>query len=257
MAGGFNLDFNFCTSAGLGTEDFWVKNPGCDQVGPGAVAKAKTAASTEPYDHLVLQPYADNPCTPYGSMGDAAYVSDFYQLALKENPDVQLWIYAQWPSPTADDWSMVDCFANGSPLDTPPWVPPMAATDWETAEENHMSYHETVRSLVASMNPGTAKQPLVVPVGLALINLKHAIEAGNVHDAAVGDFFTTVFDSNGTGQHLSDAGSYFDALVFYSCLFQKSPVGLPTDGSVSAAEATDFQTIAWQTALNYQWGGLQ
>jgi hypothetical protein len=251
-AGGFNLAFNFCTSAGLGTEDFWDHSPSCDAVAPGAVSNAKTAAMTKPFDHLVLQPFADNPCTPYGSDGDATYVNDFYQLAKAQNANVQLWIYAQWPQPTASDWSMVDCFANGSPNDMPPWVPPMAATDWETAEMNHLAYHEAVRSGVATMNPG-GKTPLIVPVGLALLNLKHAVEAGSVHNIATTDFFSTIFDG---GVHLSDVGAYFDALVFYACLFQTSPVGLmQTD--LPSAEATDFQNIVWQTVLNYQWSGLQ
>ena len=102
------------------------------------------------------------------------------------------------------------------------------------------------------MNPG-GKTPLIVPVGLALLNLKHAVEAGNVHNIATTDFFSTIFDG---GVHLSDVGAYFDALVFYACLFQTSPVGLmQTD--LPSAEATDFQNIVWQTVLNYQWSGLQ
>jgi hypothetical protein len=132
-------------------------------------------------------------------------------------------------------------------------------------DQNHLLYHEAVRSQVDIANhvdPTSPAAPgphaLIVPVGLGLINLKHAVEAGSVHDIAMTDFFKTIYGSNGTDLHITGAGSYFDALVFYACFFQSSPEGLPVDTSVvTAAEGADFQHIAWQTVSSYQWSGLQ
>jgi hypothetical protein len=259
--GNMQLAFNYCTSAGVSLEGMWTNPPGCDNVAPGAVTDLKGTLMSTPFDNLALQPFPFSPCTPYGTGGEAAYVNDFYQLAKAKNPDVQVWVYATWPAPTATNWASVDCFAGGSgPTVSPPkWTPPAVATDWESATMNHMAYYEAVRSGVDALNPG-GKKALVVPVGLGLINLKHAIEAGQVHDVATNAFFTTVFNNNGADLHTDKQGSYLAALIFYSAFFQKSPEGLPVDTTgfgVTAAEGADFQRIAWQTVLNYAYGGLR
>jgi hypothetical protein len=281
----FSLDFHNCVTSGVDVSDFWadMPPPGCYDLGVNPLPTPATGPADPkvaladpsllpPIDNLVVQPFAVNTCTPYSDAthtGDAGYANDFYQLAKsKNNPAVQLWDYATWAAPTAQSWSSVDCFANGG-YGTPPWpaqgttLP--AAVDWESATRNHLLYHEAVRSQVDLLNgvdPSDPSSPgphaLIVPMGLALINLKHEVEAGTVHDVATTAFFTTFFGSNGTDLHITNAAGYFDALVFYSCFFKASPEGLPFDSTlVTAAEAADLQRIAWQTVSGYAWAGLK
>jgi hypothetical protein len=279
------LDFHNCVTSGVDVSDFWIHEPGCYDLGvnpiptptDGGVADPKAALADPrilpPIDNLVVQPMAADTCTPYSDSthtGDGGYANDFYQLAkTKNNPNVQLWIYATWAAPTSTNWSMVDCFANGG-YGVPPWpaagttLPPV--TDWESATKNHMLYHEAVRDQVDIANgvdPSSPSTPgphaLIVPVGLGLINLKHAVEAGSIHDVAPNAFFTTFYGSNGTDLHIASPAGYFDAMMFYACFFQTSPEGVPVDISqgVTAAEGADLQRLAWQTVVSYEWSGLQ
>jgi hypothetical protein len=280
----YSLDFHNCVTAGVDVGNFWqdVPAPGCYELGvnplptpEAGVADPKVALADPtllpPIDNLVVQPFAAVICTPYSdakNSGDGAFANNFYQLAkAKNNPSVQLWIYQTWAQPVATDWSMVDCFANGG-YGTPPWpgsdVQLVPVTDWESAMHNHILYHEEVRKqvdLANGVDPSSLSTPgphaLIVPMGLALLNLKHEIEAGNVHDVKPTDFFTTMFD-NGNDLHISFPGEFFDALVFYSVFFKTSPEGLPVDTGLvmSAAEGADFERIAWNTAASYPWSGI-
>ena len=216
--GGIQLSFNYCFSAGASTPDLWAAT-GCD----AGDTNLKQTLRTKSFDHLTLQPFAFKPCTPGASGGDAQYVNDFYQLAKGVNPDVQLWIFQQWPQPSTSDWSQVDCLSSGSVGVTPPWVPPSASTDWESAELNQLAYHEAVRAAMVPL-VGAGKKPLVLPAGLALRNLKHAIEGGTI--PGLSNFYTATFGNNGTDLHLAPAGRYFVSLVWYGALFQRDPSGL-------------------------------
>ena len=283
----FSMDFHNCVTAGVDVSEFWAADPapGCYDLGVNPLKPAAGATVADPkvgladptllppIDNLVVQPFAAQTCTPYSDgthTGDGGYANNFYQLAkTKNNPGVRLWIHATWAAPTAQNWSMVDCFANGS-TSTPPWpasgtkLP--AVTDWESATKNHLAYHEAVRAEVDTKNgvdpsdPSTPGQhALIVPVGLALINLKHEVEAGKITGIASGDFFKTFFGSDGTDLHINNVGAYFDSLVFYACFYKTTPEGLPGDKglNISDTQAVDMQRVAWQTVLDYKWSGLQ
>lgn len=238
-----------CLTAGASTKELWEGK--CEF----GVPDLKSTLASQPFDNLTAQPFAAMPCTPGSKGGDAEYASDFWRLARKANPDVQLWVYAQWAQPTTSDWSSVDCFSNGSPWASPPWAPPHPATDWESAVDNHVAFHEAVRDELEKTNPG-GKRPLIIPGGLALKNLKHAIEAGQVPGTS--QFFSTAFGLGGTDLHLAPAGRYMVGLVFYACMFRESPEGLGVaDSGLSKEQALVYQRIAWKTALDYPLAGVR
>lgn len=93
----------------------------------------------------------------------------------------------------------------------------------------------------------------VIPGGLALVSLKHAVEAGRV--PGMTGFFSSLFAD---GIHLTGAGRYFIGLVHYACLYGRSPVGLPAVGTngfvptLTPAQARVFQQIAWDTVRQFR-----
>jgi len=216
-----------------------------------------------PFDNLVLQPYPvfdsspNRGCSPYGANGDGQFINDFYQLAKATNPQVQLWVYETWPPGLATNWASIDCFVIGGGGD-PKWTPPVSASDWKTAMQDHIAYDEAVRAAIDQMNPGAPKRPLIVPAGYALVQLRNAVESGMVHGVAATAFTSTFYESGAVPLHLVNVGSAFLSFVFHSVLFHKSPAGIPLAvvPAIGADELADLQNIAWQATLAYPYSGL-
>ena len=76
----------------------------------------------------------------------------------------------------------------------------------------------------------------VAPVGIAWKNSMTADSSINLY----------VSDNS----HPSVHGTYLTACVFYTTLWQKSPVGLSYTGSLTSAEATFLQNIAYSTVMD-------
>jgi hypothetical protein len=245
-AGGIQLDFHRYTIPGAGTDWLWAHPTG----GFGETDIQQSLRSRG-FDHISLQPFPNGPCTPSGAGSESDFVNRFYALAKATNPQVVLWIYQQWPSPV--DWK--DCFSAGSPWVQAPWTPPLAnPPTWEDAVNNQLAFQEAVRAAVAALNPDH-KAIYIVPAGLSLRDLKRQVEAGQVPGMA--EFFTSIFDQNGTDLHLTEPGRYFVTLVFYACMFQKSPQGIEYAGTgVSAVQAAKLQEIAWKTVSTYAPSGV-
>jgi hypothetical protein len=241
---GIALDFHRYTIPGANTSWIWDHPSG----GFGE-ADVKVSLTTNHYDIMSVQPFPTVPCTPVGDGSDADYASRLYGLARQKSPDVQLWLYQQWPSPINLD----DCFASGSPWASPPWTPPNPRpATWEDAVSNQLGFLEAVRKGVLDKNPG--RTVYIVPAGIALRDLKRAVDQRQV--PGLSNFFSDLFDEGGTDIHLTDAGRYFVTLVFYGSMFAKSPVGLASTGlGVSAEEAMVMQQIAWSAVSNYAFSG--
>jgi hypothetical protein len=245
QSGGVTLDFHRFTTPGAGTQWLW-NNP---TTGFGEM-DIKATLQTVHFDQMSLQPFPNEPCLPTGSDSDADYVNRFYVMAQKVNPNVLLWIYQQWPD--VNSWN--DCFSVGSPWAAVPWSPPIAnPATWEDAVTNQLAYQEAVRKGVMDANPG--KPVYLIPGGLALRNLKKEIEAGQVPGWTA--FAPSIFDQGGTDIHLTAAGRWFITLVFYSCMFKKSPIGIGyEDTSLGAGQAAKLEQIAWDTVNAYPLSGV-
>ena len=246
--GGIALDFNRYSIPGAGT---WLydQNP----TGGFGVANVQEALRTRPFDHISMQPAENYPCQPTpsadGDDSDSGYIAMAWSDAMTQNPNVQMWVYSQWPAPT----DYVNCITGGG-WTRGDWAPE-APQSWEDAIANELAYQEAVRSALVATFPD-APPPYIVPGGLALVTLKHAIEDGQV--PGITDFFGTLFQDGGNDIHLTTAGQYFITLVFYGCMFQQSPEGLVNDsgGELTAEQAAVFQRVAQETLEGYPLSGI-
>jgi hypothetical protein len=252
-SGGVLLDFNRYTIPGAGT---WMYDT--NPTGGFGVANVQTSLRTRPFDDLSMQPYPNEPCQIVPSTGgpdsgpdsDSGYVMEAWTDALSQNPNVQLWIYQQWPEPV----KFTNCITGGGWLRSDDWQPP-TPTNWEEAVMNELAYQEKLVGVLMTLNPA-APRPYIVPGGLGLVNLKHAIEAGTVPGFT--QFFPQIFLSQGTDVHLTPPGAYFISLLFYSTMFQRNPGYTANDPSyqLTDEQMRVFQSIAWDTVMNYASSGL-
>jgi PKD repeat protein len=81
-----------------------------------------------------------------------------------------------------------------------------------------------------------ANEALVAPAGMAW-------KASRAADSTL-----NLWSSDNS--HPSVEGSYLTACTFYATLFQKTPVGLPTSGTISQTTATFLQNIAHNTVFD-------
>ncbi|HEX6243109.1 MAG TPA: chitobiase/beta-hexosaminidase C-terminal domain-containing protein [Polyangiales bacterium] len=247
-SGGVTLDFNRYTIPGAGT---WLyeQNPS----GGFGVPNVREALRTRRFDHVSMQPFPNMPCqvkaSADGADSDSGFLNQAWRDARSQNPSVQFWVYQQWPGPR--EYS--NCLSGGG-WTRGGWKPP-APKSWEEAVKNELSYQEAVRAELVRLNPD-APPPYIVPAGNALVALKRAVDAGTV--SGLNDFFGQIYAANGTDIHLTKPGAYLVTLVFYACMFQKSPEGLVPEASfgVSGALATQLQRIAWETVTAYPLSGV-
>jgi hypothetical protein len=196
-------------------------------------------ASWAPIEHISLQPFAD----PSREKEGAAALS-LLKPVLASSPDVQVWIYAQWPArdgPGQKDVFKMSSFAVGAGWALPPWEVARQPTNWEEATLNHETYHQAFRTWLDERLPG--KPVRLVPGGRGLVKLKQAIERGEV--PGINEFYDQHFSDD---LHLSEKGQYMVALVFYASLYERSPDGATFAGTgLNEAQARVYQRIAWET----------
>ncbi|HKU42220.1 MAG TPA: chitobiase/beta-hexosaminidase C-terminal domain-containing protein [Polyangiales bacterium] len=210
----------------------------------GAASFDSFVAKFAPIDHLSLQPYSD---PSFESQGGAAV--GLLTTALRFNPDIQFWMYAQWPGRT--EWA-TDSFSAGGGTVYPEWQVPRAPSNWEEGTQNEVLYVEAFRDYVDARVGG--KPIRVVPGGLALVALKQRIDAGSV--PGFSNFFDTFFEDEA---HLKPPAQYLIALVFYACLYGRSPVDRVTSAGtgLTSAQARIFQQIAWDVVSTYPGSGVR
>ena len=194
-----------------------------------------------PIDHIFTQPFHGH---DRSIPNEAEYSGKFFDLCRKHSPDVQAWVYVQWPGPEFQDrWSQ----GKGSTAELK--LPP--ARTWQEGVANHVAYTEAVAERINKTYQG--KPVLIVPGGSALARLKTEMDAGRV--PGMKDFVAEIFAD---GIHLTPKGRYLISLVHYACIYKESP-----EGKVSALttgltqeQAAIFQRIAWETVKSYKWTGV-
>lgn len=237
QSGGKNFEYRRFAYPGSAIQYQW-EHPGS---GVGDTHYAEALKIYAPFDSIFTQPYAgrDMPLE-----NEALYSQKFYDLARQSSPNVQVYLYAQWPgTPFSDNRSQGK--GSAAPLNLTP------AKTWQDGVGNHLKFIEAVRSQVNKTYTG--KPVLIVPAGSALATLKDEVDAGRV--PGMTDFFKEI---SADGLHLTGKGIYMISLVFYSCIFKESPevkVGLLNSG-LTAEQAQIFQRIAWQTARDYPYSGI-
>ena len=199
---------------------------------------------------------------------------------LKEGqPDVQLYIYAQWPSRRSANW-----FADFSrPGEVAPkkrgwtrscrektgetyWLENIAADAQKAgmrarAERSLKNQYElTVQGLRA--RAGMKKPVKLIPVGHVMELLGSKMRAGQVPG------YKTPHDLYSDGVHVNNVGSYIVACTFYATIFKTNPVGLPIGEyqanplmrddryAISDELARIIQETAWEVVATHPLTGV-
>jgi hypothetical protein len=233
------LQFHRFTIPGAPTDWLW-EHPGSG-FGDNRVAQAFLIHA--PITHIFTQPFAGH---GRSVENEADYSRRFYDEARKHSPDIQAWLYVQWPDKAfGDAWSKGEGSAKGIPGI-------VAARSWEGAIPNFLRYAEAVQARI--QKDGYAGKPVrIVPAGAALATLKTEIESGKV--PGMKDFFGECFSDD---LHLSPKGAYLVSLVHYACIYGKSPVGVvgALQSGLTPEQTRIFGRIAWDTVREYPFAGI-
>jgi hypothetical protein len=205
-------------------------------------------------DHLSVQPFTD---PTIANEGPAAL--KFLQPAVAANPNLQAWVYAQWPSakPTLADTEgrgyLQDELARGASWAGWPAPAQPVPNTWEDTTDARMRYYEAFADFVDQRLDG--KPVLIVPGGPALATFKRRVDAGTF--PGITNFFAQVFGEN-DDLHLRNNGRYLVGLVFYACMYRKNPVDSVTyvPADVTPQQAAALRQIAWETASGYPRCGI-
>lgn len=198
--------------------------------------------SVQPYnDYYVCTQNCDFAANP--DQGGAAAL--MFNAALTTSPNLQGYIYQQWPGQTS--WPLNSGYSYlGSS-----WKASITATTWEQSVEVSRQYFEFFRDTIDPQVNG--KPLLIVPAGTAMLALKQAVDSGQV--PGVTNFFTTMFADD---EHLTVVGQYYVSLVFYSTFYKQTPEDRVTSAgsTLTAAQAKVFQNLAWTTVSGYASSGV-
>lgn len=234
---GRNLDFHRFTIPGAPTDWLW-NHPGG---GFGDCRYPEAFFVLAPIDHIFTQPFHGH---DRSIPNEVEYSGKFFDLCRQQSPELQAWLYVQWPGPEFQDrWSQ----GQGATVELK--LP--SAKTWQEGVANHVAYTEAVAERLNKAYQG--KPVLIVPGGSALAILKTEMDAGRV--PGMKDFFAEIFAD---GIHLTPKGRYLISLVHYACIYKESPdgkVSALTTGLTKEQEAI-FQHIAWDAVKNYKWAGV-
>jgi hypothetical protein len=249
-SGGHKIRYYRFTIPGAPTDWLW-DHPGS---GFGQSNYAQAFLARAPLTDLITQPFAGH---NRSVDNEADYSGRFFDLARKHSPNLQMWLYVQWPGASweRDNWANGKTSVNGKELK---FAQP--AKTWQDAVANHVRYTELVmdamnKARADEIKSGKCRPVRIIPAGLALAELRTLIEAGKA--PGMTDFVATVFHSP-TDFHMTPKGAYLVSLVHYACLYGENPEGKVTAGNsgLTPEQATLFQQIAWRTATNYKYSGL-
>jgi hypothetical protein len=234
---GRTLDFHRFTIPGAPTDWLW-NHPGG---GFGDCRYPEAFFVLAPIDHIFTQPFHGH---DRSIENEVEYSGKFFDLCRKHSPDVQAWLYVQWPgSEFQDRWSQ----AKGATTE----LKLQSAKTWQEGVANHVAYTEAVAERINKAYQG--KPVRIVPGGTALAMLKTEVDAGRV--PGMKDFFAETFAD---GIHLTPKGRYLISLVHYACIYRESPEGKvsPLTTGLTNAQAAIFLRIAWEAVRSYQWTGV-
>jgi hypothetical protein len=135
------------------------------------------------------------------------------------------------------------------------------ATDWTEGVRNHLGYFQFLRQKMDDEYPGPPV--LIAPTGVALANLKAALEAGEIPGLPPDQFFELHYGKGDRGPgwniHMIEKGRYFVTLVLYCCFYKEAPdrVNLPQEKTtLTPSQDEVYKRIAWETVRDYPWAGV-
>ena len=143
-----------------------------------------------PIDHIFTQPFHGH---DRSIPNEVEYSGKFFDLCRKHSPDVQAWLYVQWPGPQFQDrWSQ----GKGATAE----LNLRPAKTWQEGVANHVAYTEAVAE---RLNKTYRASRCGSSPGHRLAMLKTEVDAGRV--PGMKDFFAEIFAD---GIHLTPKGRY-------------------------------------------------
>jgi len=196
-------------------------------------------------------------------LGDVPIIVKWAGLAAKQNPEVQVYLYARWPRVAREGKSL--------PFDRNDYDPakPGSGNDlskaddfsarweakysggWDNSNEGR-DYFESLLREVRQALPGLKKPPLLVPVGHVMNELHQQMKSGKVPG------YANIYQLFKDGIHLNEAGAYLVGCTFFATLLKQSPVGLPTEpyGTIDPALADRIQRTVWSIVAANPYAGV-
>ena len=230
-AAGFNHDYHSWLKNGGNTPIIWQNTQST-----GKADWDKELAAMPGIDHFSVQPRL-----PGFTDGDLAHEAQFdalfFDAARAKSPQVQPWIYSEWPSRHPN--------FNG-------WVPP--SETFEDACAALMMCNETIQRKVCEIS-SAGKRPRILPCTLAVALLKQRLAQGQIPGLSSRDFDPIMFYDN---VHPGDQGRYLLCMIWFAAFYGESPVGNipPVNMNITAAQASALQRLAWDVVKNYPDCGL-
>jgi hypothetical protein len=232
-AAGYDHEYHAMLKNGGNTTAIWQNS-----MTTGKADWDKEFGAMSQIDHFSVQPrlpgFTDEELTK-----EAESDVKFFDLARSKSPEVQPWIYSEWPSrrPGFNGW------------------PPL--TDKQTYEDACAALFqcsEIIQSKVSTMTKA-GKHPRILPCTLAVAHFRSRLEQGLIPGLTARDFDPVMFYDN---VHPGDMGRYLLCLTWFAAFYGESPVGKipPVNMNLTAAQAEAVQHLAWDVVKNYPDCGL-
>jgi len=202
------------------------------------------AKAVHPLDYFTLQP------RDFNVAEEADYATRFLKLVREKSPNVQPWLYAEWVEfdrqrPT--DKGLVPSYEMKKTF---------PALSWQESMSAMLLYNEEVQHEIAARNHD-GKPIHIIPTALAMGWARDRIDHGQIPGVPPGEasYYQTLFEDH---VHVNSNGCYLVALTWYAALYRESPEGrlLPTGTTLTSAQATALQKLAWDVVKNYPDCGL-
>jgi uncharacterized protein (DUF2141 family) len=205
----------------------------------------QNAFSNYQWDLVTLQPY-DRHLYNEELTGDIQALDILLAPLQAVSPNVQIYIYAQWPLHNGLDW------------DTQ-WLRPYTGS-WDGTYRTQ-AYYELLTHELHTAEP-SLKIPLMSPVGQVMCALNKRMKAGLVPG------YTSIAQLYSNETHLNNVGSYLVALTFFATIYQENPLGLPIpqeyqpdptrsyDQALSSELAAILQDTVWDVVTTPPLAGI-
>lgn len=220
--------------------------------GDNAQVNARDALATGTIDALILAEAI--PLHSHVRFNDPGlYASNYYNLAIQNNPDTQVYVIELWHSYWSGTDQATDIpFRSGGDLDLIPFIDRI---------EQDLPVWEGIADEVNAQRPNGAPEVLVIPAGQALRELYLEIEAGNTSQFGI----TDIEQLFGDYVHVNDVGHYFVAMVQYATIYGEHPGQIAAQlqnrfgadyDAPSEAFADYLQDLAWDVVTSYPRSGV-
>jgi acetyl esterase/lipase len=173
----------------------------------------------------------------------------FFELVRAKFPQVQPWIYAEWPGRREGDRS-----SGWTPIFDSRMHPLGPTLSYEESSAALLFYIEELQRKMLETDRGPHR-PRILPCALAAGWLKNWLDHGKIPGLSASDFDLVMFSDN---VHPDDPGRYLMDLVWFAAFYRQSPLGKvpPVGIELKAVQAEALQRLAWDIVRNYPDCGL-